>query len=453
MLHRSPFAALAYRLLTGCSLVLLLVACDRPFVPPAEPIITILAPSDPARIFFSPEVEVRIEASSFREIQRVEVGGNVLTFDDSEGNWHGTVSLSPGINDLEVTAFDVEEFPGSRTLSLAFLNPAYESGAPTLPDPWDLGGHTATLLNDGSVLVTGGSPNAFQSAVSNAFILGPDANEFIALPDNMRNSRYGHSATLLPDGRVLILGGSTTAAASTINQMVQNAEIYDPATQTFSTIGFDSSPLERSEHVTFVTQGPTALIIDVYGGFGRDEIQGGEQLITRPDIETYQLRGNTLFPSSNFSNSQILPAFGISSTLLGNSAPGEPGRYLVSGSSFLESGAANINFSINFDETPIRVVILEEMLTPRIQHASATLEQGLVAIFGGFQGSRRNATSSTEIFVELNNRFSSIDSRVSTVRRFSHTATKLPSNRILILGGFDETGDAIEESQYFTWGL
>ena len=446
-------ATIGQRIFPLICMALMLFACDRPFVPPAEPIIEVIAPGDPARLLFSPEVEFRVRASSFRDIGRVEVEGTVLEFDESAGNWFGMVSLTPGLNELEVTAFDIEDFSGTRTLTLAYLQPSFDSDAPQLPSPWSLGGHTATLLNDGSLLVTGGSPNSFQNAVSNAFLLPEGSENFLALGNNMRNPRYGHTASMLPDGRVLILGGSSTASPSMVGQMIENAEIYDPASQTFTTVGFDSNPLRRTEHVTFITQGPTALIVDVYGGLGQDPVQGGDRLFSRPEIATYQLRGNTLFPSSNFSDSQILPAYGISSTLLSDSNPGDLGRFMVSGATFLESGSANINFSINFDETPIRVVILEEMLTPRIQHASVSLEPGLVAVFGGFQGFRTNATSSTEIFVELNNRFSSIDSRVSTVRRFSHTATKLPSNRILILGGFDETGDAITESEYFSWGL
>ena len=81
----------------------------------------------------------------------------------------------------------------------------------------------------------------------------------------------------------------------------------------------------------------------------------------------------------------------------------------------------------------------------------ALLESG-VGYVGGYQGAPRNAISSTEVFVEVGDRFFPIDSRaLARRRRFSHTATKLPSGRILILGGFSESGQSISESEYFDW--
>ena len=81
------------------------------------------------------------------------------------------------------------------------------------------------------------------------------------------------------------------------------------------------------------------------------------------------------------------------------------GRFVVTGNNFFEPGSKSINFSIDFNVSPIRVNILDGLSTRRIQHASALLEPGLVALFGGFQGARQSATNSTEIFVELNDRF------------------------------------------------
>jgi hypothetical protein len=67
--------------------------------------------------------------------------------------------------------------------------------------------HTATLLPDGSVLVAGGGPAAYQSAE----LYDPARGTFSSI-GNMLAPRFGHTATLLKDGKVLIAGGPQSSA-------------------------------------------------------------------------------------------------------------------------------------------------------------------------------------------------------------------------------------------------
>jgi hypothetical protein len=66
--------------------------------------------------------------------------------------------------------------------------------------------HSATLLDDGRVLIVGGAPS--QEASITAEILDLEARSSTLLPWKLHTPRFGHSATLLPDGRVLIVGGN-----------------------------------------------------------------------------------------------------------------------------------------------------------------------------------------------------------------------------------------------------
>jgi hypothetical protein len=104
--------------------------------------------------------------------------------------------------------------------------------------------HTATRLADGRVLIAGGLVNSdlvFPIDVTRgaaAEIYDPASGTFTALPA-MHNARSSHTATLLNDGRVLIVGGDGLSQAS--------AEIFDPVTNTFTLLA-NTATTRRQSH-------------------------------------------------------------------------------------------------------------------------------------------------------------------------------------------------------------
>jgi hypothetical protein len=96
--------------------------------------------------------------------------------------------------------------------------------------------HTATLLPNGKVLIAGGQSDGFQS-LAGAELYDPSTRTF-APTGSMITPRYAHSATLLADGRVLIAGGRGVVTAGVANgPSVVTAEIYDPSTGVFTATG------------------------------------------------------------------------------------------------------------------------------------------------------------------------------------------------------------------------
>jgi hypothetical protein len=92
-------------------------------------------------------------------------------------------------------------------------------------------GHTATLLPDGQVLVTGGSTDTCRfGGVSNAELYNPATGTWAAT-GSMTTARVDQSATLLNNGQVLIAGGANSTA------VLSSAELYNPATGKFTRTG------------------------------------------------------------------------------------------------------------------------------------------------------------------------------------------------------------------------
>lgn len=111
---------------------------------------------------------------------------------------------------------------------------------------------TATLLEDGRVLLTGGYVGEGEGPTAHAEVYAPRRNEFLPVAD-LAVARADHTASLLPDGRVVIAGGfdeSGTALAST--------EIFDPASDSV-TAGPELSAA-RAGHVT-ATVGDTVVLV------------------------------------------------------------------------------------------------------------------------------------------------------------------------------------------------
>jgi galactose oxidase-like protein len=141
--------------------------------------------------------------------------------------------------------------PYGAVASAEILDPSTETHAPTLvPMTSARAFHTATLLADGRVLLVGGVDGGFESppgsgnfvtnVLPSAEIYDP-ATGLFAATGSMAIPRAGHTATLLPDGRVLVTGGTKGNASfqvdtiiDILNNALSSAEVWNPATGLFS---------------------------------------------------------------------------------------------------------------------------------------------------------------------------------------------------------------------------
>ncbi len=103
-------------------------------------------------------------------------------------------------------------------------------------------GHTATMLNNGKVLLAGGTDGS--NVLAFAELYDPSSNTFTPTSGNMTTARIGDTATLLPNGQVLLAGGQPGTAASGSYSPVASAELYNPIADKFSATGAMTSARE-----------------------------------------------------------------------------------------------------------------------------------------------------------------------------------------------------------------
>ena len=128
-------------------------------------------------------------------------------------------------------------------------------------------GHTATLLIDGTVLIAGGIGNG--PVLASAERYDPDRGVWSAAGD-MQHGRTAQTASLLPDGTVLVAGGS---ASTTEGVELASAELFDPSTETSTTAG-NLNEARANHTATGLTNGAVL----VAGGFGAGAMLASAEL-------------------------------------------------------------------------------------------------------------------------------------------------------------------------------
>jgi galactose oxidase-like protein len=162
-------------------------------------------------------------------------------------------------------------------------------------------GHTATLLQNGKVLITGGASGDSGTVWASAELYDPSMGTFTAT-GNMATPRLNHTATLLPDGKVLIAGGQSKSGYPP--SVLRSAELYDPSTGTFTTAA-DMATRRGGHSATLLGDG-TVLIA---GGY---DFNGANVFISSAEI--YDQFKGTFTATGNM----ITGRAGLSAALLPN---------------------------------------------------------------------------------------------------------------------------------------
>jgi len=177
----------------------------------------------------------------------------------------GKVLVAGGATDLS----------GETTNSADVYDPASNSFTPvTFPMDHQRAAHTATLFAAGplagKVLIAGGvGGSSFFFKDSSAEIFDPASQEFTLLSSFMNEPRSLHTATLLDDGSVLLAGGfsgTVTVSGGVLSGasgLISNsAETFDPNTAEFTCVGgFNTDMLRCNQSMSFARAGHTATLL------------------------------------------------------------------------------------------------------------------------------------------------------------------------------------------------
>ena len=268
--------------------------------------------------------------------------------------------------------------------------------------------HAATPLASGRVLVTGGlDPN--NTALASTSIYDPTTGTWVGGPLLMA-PRHGHTATLLEDGRILVVGGAVGATADRPGVRTASAELYDPATGTFSDAGRMS--VARSFHTAVRLKSGAVLLAG--GGSGPAEVFD-------PRTNRFRSVGTPLEVRRRHD-----------ATLLSD------GRVVITGGVGLTSDGAvpRLPAAIEvFDPATEQFSVLGSLATPRFEHAALALPDGRILVAGGLTSGARDATATrgAEYIDTRSGVVSSAGSMV--VARAAFTLTPLAGGRVLAIGG------------------
>lgn len=318
--------------------------------------------------------------------------------------------------------------------------------------------HTATLLNNGKVLVTGGQ-DASLTVVASVEVYTPGANSVNLGGNAMKAARAAHTATLLPSGKVLLVGGYGGADAP-----LASAEIYDPATSSFTLVS-TSMPTGRAYHTATLLANGKVLIV---GGYDQNWNTLGSALLFDPSTSKFTpVTGALIIPrgehrATMLSSGQVLISGGFDTECLASLEIFDPatsqftklqasmgvGKYyhtanLLPNGTVLLAGGYDSNYSPlgnieTFDPNGNTVTPRPiGMLLRRAAQSGVLLPSGQVAFIGGFaiDASDHGASAITaEIFDPVTNTQSMLPGTLSYGREGS-TVTTLSSGQVVVAGG------------------
>lgn len=365
------------------------------------------------------------------------LGSTSLLYDPATDAWEGSEAPTPPPVLRGVQATDAILLPDGRVLATGgyFHQTVHQQGIfdPTIRRWTSLSSgrgsySSATVLPDGKILNVGGigegsqfvTASDFQS-LATASLFDPTLDVRVTLGSGA-HAGADSAAEVMSDGRVLVTGGNTSRI-STASKATATADIFDPTTNEWSTAA--SMATARASHKA------TAL------GDGQVLVTGGNRAFVGvfATAERYNPQTNAWSAAGTMSSQR----YKHSSTLIN-------GRVLVAGGSSSITPCTCTTFERTadiYDSATNTWAPTGALVTARYGHTATRLGNDMILVAGGFGGIQDTlhaggaALASAELYDPALGVWSTV--APMTVARTEHTATLLDSGLVLVSGGTDGT--------------
>jgi hypothetical protein len=264
---------------------------------------------------------------------------------------------------------------------------------------------TATTIGGNRVLIAGGMTEG-AGAIREFEVFDASTNSVVAVGE-MNEPRVGHSATLLADGRVLVLGGYN-------GTYLRSAVIFDPRTERFT--GAGSMNVARSGHTATVLRDGTVLIA---GGVG----DGWSFLASAEIYDPRTGQFTSVKPMAFARESHTATLMRDGRVLIAGGHRGRRENIVVYSSSEI------------YDPAQRQFAAGPAMTTARHKHDAVALADGRVLALGGSDPRDRTRFTSAELFDPATNRWTAESPMEIGRFKIRDTALRLGDGRILVAGG------------------
>lgn len=282
---------------------------------------------------------------------------------------------------------------------------------------------TATRLLDGTVLIAGG--NGAGGSLDSAELYDPASGVFTRIESRMSSRRERHTATLLPTGDVLLVGGLDTRS-----ETVATCEIYDSRLRVFRVTGALS--LSRSGHAACVLPGDTespAGYVLVVGGTRTFR----DNLVPQSTAELYALSTSAFAPAGLMSAARnrptvtYLPQLRQAVVIGGDGRDGQVSElYDLATRAFLPGAAMTLD---------------------REGHQTVTLADGRLLVISGLSASQGRVVETAELY-SPGGEFTRTTNMTSGRQDFG--AALLPNGQVLVVGGRGSGTTGLRSAELFT---
>jgi hypothetical protein len=337
-----------------------------------------------------------------------------------------TAPAAGGFYHVVATSSEESTVTASATVSVTIASSGF---TPTGNLQEARGLHTATLLPNNKVLIAYGSNSSSYTeatgyvGLSSVEVYDPDTGKFTEIEGDDGVGIFGHTATLLPNGTVLLAGGFVNSVWDYGGNLSDNgAGLYDSNTGQFSNTG--SMTANRGDDTATLLASGNVLIA---GGSSMDQTGPG-----LASAELYDPATGAFTPTANMTDARFMHT----ATLLNN------GKVLIAGGAVSNTTAPLATAEL-YDPSTGAFTNTGPMTIGREQHTATLLADGRVLIAGGEISSgsgNLQAIASAEIYDPSTGSFSATGS-MATARSF-HTATFLPAGTVLVAGGGDDNSTA-----------